>query len=195
MPVLYLLRHGELLPNPEHRFIGQLDIALSKKGYLQALYWQKEFSSLPLTRGWSSDLPRCRDTAKHILREHRTALELEPAFREINLGAWQGLNKKQVEQKFPGALSERKKDFWNYTPEGGESFSAVARRVLPALKHKLLQLSPDEQAVLVAHAGVNRIILLQYLALDAEKLFMLPQPYAACTGLYYSQQDILSLPS
>ena len=32
MPVLHLLRHGKLLPNPERRFIGQRDVPLSEEG-------------------------------------------------------------------------------------------------------------------------------------------------------------------
>lgn len=193
MPTLILLRHGTLLPNPERRFVGQRDIPLGTEGRRQALFWQKELAHEPFREVWSSDLPRCRETASLIVGRRPLAVDTDPAFREIHLGDWEGLTKKEVEERFPGALDARGRDLWNYVPCGGESFAMLACRVLAALQRRLLSLPQGGTALLVAHSAVNRIILMQYLALGVEDVFALPQPYAACTTLYYSREDLLLL--
>lgn len=193
MPTLYLLRHGTLLPNPERRFIGQSDIPLSEEGRRQAMYWKHALADVPFHEVWTSDLPRCREMTALVTGERRLPVSVEPAFREISLGSWEGLTKAQVEERFPGALAERGRDFWNYVPAGGESFSMLAGRVLPALHRRLSALRPDGVALLTAHAGVNRVILMRYLALGMADFFALPQPYAACTRLPYTGEDLAEL--
>ena len=51
----------------------------------------------------------------------------------------------------------------------------------------------DAHALLVAHSGVNRVILMRYLALDMRDFFAVPQPYAACTTLFYGSDDLARL--
>ncbi len=193
MPTLYLLRHGALLPNPERRFIGQRDVPLSGRGRRQALFWRRELASVPFQAAWTSDLPRCLEMASLILQGRPLAAEPEPAFREIALGSWDGLTMQEVEARFPGAAAERGGDFWHYVPRGGESFAMLARRVLAALLRRLEALPPAGTALLVAHAGVNRIVLMRYLALGMEDFFSLPQPYGACTVLSGSMEDFRTM--
>lgn len=193
MPILHLLRHGELLPNPERRFVGQRDIPLSEEGRKQARFRRNELSHVPLTEVWSSDLSRCREMTSIIMEGRTVPVRLEPDFREILLGRWEGLTKAEVDARFPGVITARGRDFWTYVPEGGESFAMLARRVLSALQRRLAVLEPDNHVLLVAHAGVNRVILMQYLALRMEDFFSLPQPYAAWTTLFYASDDIIKL--
>ena len=193
MPILHLLRHGTLLPNPEHRFIGQRDIPLSETGRRQACLLGCDLSVVPLAQAWTSDLPRCREMTALVLNGRPVPVHSDPAFREIHLGCWEGLTKADVDALFPGAVAARGRDFWNYVPQGGESFAMLAGRVYPALHRLLSQLGTNDHALLVAHAGVNRIILMRYLALRPQDMFSVPQPYAACTTLHYDQDDMAHL--
>ena len=193
MPTLHLLRHGALVPDPEHRFLGQRHVPLSEAGKRQAAYWHREFASLPLLEVWTSDLPRCREMTALVMAGRSTPVILEPAFREISLGTWDGLRKSEVEARFPGALAARGNDLWEYVPDGGESFHQLSRRVLTALHRHLSALPEDGAALLVAHAGVNRIILKQRMALGMDDFFAIPQSFAACTTLFYSPDDLAAL--
>ncbi len=190
MPTLHLLRHGTLLPNPERRFVGQRDIPLSETGRRQARRVQSDLSSVPLAQVWTSDLPRCLEMTSIVMEGRMVPVHPESAFREIRLGEWEGLTKGEVNARFPGAVDARGKDLWNYVPQGGESFAMLARRVLPALFERLNSLPGDGHALLVAHSGVNRIILMRYMALDMRDFFALPQPYAACTALHYGEEEL-----
>lgn len=190
MPVLHLLRHGTLPPNPERRFIGQQDIPLSEKGRREALFWHDEFSTVSLAGVWTSDLSRCRETTSIILDSRSIPVHIDAAFREISLGAWEGLTKTEVESRFPGGLDARGCDFWKHVPCGGESFAMLSRRVMNALCRCLSGLGPQDEALLVAHAGVNRMILMHHMALSMKDFFSIPQPCASCTSLFVSPEDL-----
>lgn len=66
-----------------------------------------------------SDLERGRECADIILACGATAeAVVEPGFREINLGEWEGLTVAQVEERFPGAYRERGMDMGRYSIAG-----------------------------------------------------------------------------
>lgn len=190
MSRLYLLRHGALLPNPERRFVGQRDIALSSLGRAQAVFWRKEFAPISFARAICSDLSRCVQSLSIILEGRTLEPETITEFREICLGDWEGLTKKEVEARFPGALEKRGNDFWNYAPQGGESFSMLARRVLPALQSVLEQAAHADNILLVAHAAVNRTIISRWLALSPSCCLELRLACASCTLLDFSAGDL-----
>ena len=194
MPILHLLRHGTLPPNPERRFVGQRDLPLSETGRRQAAFYRHELADIPLKEVWSSDLSRCREMTAIVMAGRKTPVHFDQAFREIRLGFWEGLTKAEVDARFPGAVAARGQDFWNYAPLGGESFAMLAHRVLPALRRRLDALDQNDHALLIAHAGVNKVILMRYMALGMQDFFALPQPYAAYAALSYSPDDLALLP-
>lgn len=190
MSRLYLLRHGALQPNPERRFVGQRDIPLSSLGLSQAVFWREEFAPIAFARAICSDLSRCAQSLSIILEGRALEAEMCAEFREICLGTWEGLTKREVEARFPGALEKRGNDFWNYVPQGGESFFMLARRVLPALQAVLVQAANVDNILLVAHAAVNRIIISRWLALSPSCCAELPLAYASCAFLDFSAEDL-----
>ena len=67
---------------------------------------------------------------------------------------------------------------------GGESFRDAAQRVLPEVG-RLLDSHPGQNVALVAHGGVNRIILLDALGASLDKVFCLEQDYACLNVIDY----------
>ena len=179
---VWLMRHGALPPNPERRLVGQRDIALSEFGRRQALSWQQRLADLPFAAIVSSDLSRCMETAQLVRGERNIPLVQEPAFREISLGAWEGLTPEDVEERFPGAYAERGRDMARFRPAGGESFTDLASRVLPAFG-KLTARYAGQPLLIMSHAGSNRVIIAHCLALPLQNVLDIPQPYACCTSL------------
>ena len=185
---VWLMRHGALAPNPERRFVGQGDIPLSELGRRQAMAWRQFLQDIPLAAIVSSDLSRCMETAQLVKGQRDIPLIHEPAFREISLGAWEGLTRCEVEKRFPGAYAERGKDMAHFHPQGGESFADLAFRVLPAFG-KLISSYAGQQLLIVSHAGSNRVIIAQYLALPLQNVLDIPQPYAGCATLVVDAQS------
>ena len=68
-----------------------------------------------------------------------------------------------------------------YAAPGGESFTDLQRRVIPAF-YEILHDS-EGPIVIVGHAGVNRVLLAHLLGMSLRNLFRLGQDYACLNVL------------
>jgi probable phosphoglycerate mutase len=206
--ILLLLRHGQILQNPgARRFVGSSERPLDDTGKAQARAVGRALADLgsvglPLRRVFTSDLERTVDTAK-IAMDNVTDNAMAgqdakpehlrlPELREICLGDWQGLSSEEVRTRFPGQLERRGLDMAGYCPPGGESFSDLSARVLPALDglaRRTLE-AEDRLALVVAHGGVNRAILCAALGLPLTQVLRLPQDYACLNVLIWKPEGL-----
>lgn len=188
---IWLFRHGSLVPNPERRFVGQRDIDLSDSGRqafeTMARIFAEEHAVTPPQAIFCSDLRRgiaCADILRRAFRPRSGTMPIlaDKGFRELSLGAWEGLTKAEVEQRWPGALAERDKNWADYAPAGGESFTMLARRALMALVRARLN-TPQGILAVIGHASFNRCVLSDYLALPLEEARRIPQAYGCAAYL------------
>ena len=95
-----------------------------------------------------------------------------------------------MQQKYPGTYEQRGENMGSFRPPAGESFTDVAARALPAL-HDIARSSPGT-ILIVAHAGVNRVLLasLQHTPIDA--LLTIPQNYC-CVNILSCSNNVLSV--
>ena len=91
-----VLRHGETDHNAARIWQGHLDTRLSERGLQQADAVGPAIAALSPDRIVSSDLTRARLTAESVGRACGIPVELDPRFREIDVGAWQGLTAAEV---------------------------------------------------------------------------------------------------
>jgi len=98
---LILARHGQTAWNAEGRFQGQADPPLDATGLAQAERLAAEVLALRLDVLVSSDLLRARQTAMVVSRACGLEVELDRDLREIDLGLWQGLHRRQASERFP----------------------------------------------------------------------------------------------
>lgn len=171
--MIYLLRHGEIPQSRPRRFVGRRDLPLSELGRGQAAQWGEKLRGIGFKAVYASPLSRCRETAR--LAAPGREILLEPGWREISLGAWEGLSVDEVRQRFPGEYEARGEDLAGHRPQGGESFAQVAERVTPMLE--ALAAAPGPVLV-VAHSGVIRAGLCRVLGLPLENLLRLELDYA-----------------
>ena len=183
--MIYLLRHGEIKGASTKRFIGQTDVGLSQAGLDQAASWQKYFSHIHMDHVFASPLSRTVDTARIVSGLTGDALVRVNEFKEINLGDWDGKSFAEIKRDFPDQWEERGKDLTGYRPPLGESFHDLYRRVVPAFD--MISLDNSRKNILmVAHAGVNRMILCHLLSKKLENLFSIPQAYG-CLNIIDNQ--------
>lgn len=173
--LIYLLRHGKIDTSSPRRFLGQTDLPLNETGIRQAKRLGQALSAIPFDHVFASPLNRARQTAALVSGRALTAIEPIEAFREINLGAWEGLSVAEVREQFPGAYEQRGLHLADYRPEGGESFADLAARALPALRAISRQFHGP--TLIVAHAGVNRALLARLQDLPLDGLLRIPQDY------------------
>jgi len=148
------IRHGETAWNVDTRIQGQLDIPLNETGRWQAQRLARALAAREaIDRVYTSDLLRAWETARAISESTGAPVVTDEGLRERGFGVFQGKTFAEIEAVLPEAsLRWRKRDpFW--APEGGESLTAMRRRVVQTL-HTLAARHTGGQIVMVAHGGV-----------------------------------------
>ena len=156
---LLLIRHGETGASRERRFAGSRDVPLTGFGRRQCEAVAQALAPNAIAAVYASPLERARVSAEIVARPHGLAVRLEPAFREMSFGAWEGLTADEVMARFPEAMAAWRTAPHLTTPPGGESLAAVAARVAAA-RDELVDVHRGETVVLVAHAIVIRLLVL-----------------------------------
>jgi broad specificity phosphatase PhoE len=183
---VFVVRHGETAWSRERRFAGGRDISLSEGGRRQCEAVAQALAGTGVTAVWASPLERARLAAEIIAKPHHLAVEAEPDFREMGFGQWEGLTREEVAARFP-----REWEVWNRSPAGfaapgGEALAAVAARVARGLV-KLKAAHEGGVVVLVAHAIVTRLIVLDALGLGRDRLWAVDAAPAGISELEYRE--------
>jgi broad specificity phosphatase PhoE len=150
---LLLVRHGESTWNAVSRWQGQADPPLSPFGERQAEDAGARLAEVAtITAVWASNLVRARRTGDLIAARLGIAqVREEPLLRERDVGAWSGLTRDEIEERWPGYLAARRSppDF-----EGDDDLLARTRAGLAAA----VDVSGPGDVLVVTHGGVIRTI-------------------------------------
>lgn len=177
---IFLIRHGQIRVTAPRRFIGQLDLPLTPKGRLQMARVAVSMQPESISAIYTSPLQRARESAAIVAGRLGLTLHTEPDLNEINLGLWDGLSFAEVKQRFPGEYEKRGQQLAVYRTPGGESFSDLQIRSIKALDNIVQKSSGN--ILIVAHAGINRVLLCHFMGLGLARLFDIKQNYA-CINL------------
>lgn len=179
MSRVYLLRHGALeTPGPGRRCVGRTNYDLSAQGRAQALALGSFFARHPVAQVYCSPLLRCVHTAQLCFGAQ--PLLLRPALQEVDMGQWDGLCFSEVQARWPELYARRGEDFCGTAAPGGESFTQAGERFCAEVDAIMAQAEGD--LAIVAHAGVNRMLLCRLTGRPGSDLFAIDQPYG-CINL------------
>ena len=191
---LVLLRHGETALTPEKRFSGSRgsDPELSERGRAQA---QSAAAALAARGGIeaivSSPLLRCRQTAQAVADRLGLEVCIDEGLRETDFGAFEGLTFAEAKQRHPAEL-----DAWlasaRTAPPGGESFTAVGRRVAVS-RDKLLARYAGRTVLVVSHVTPVKTLVRLALGAPPESLFRMELSAAALCAIQYYADGNASL--
>lgn len=162
---LLLVRHGETDHNAGGVWQGQLDSALSDVGVEQARAAGRAIAAYRPSRVVASDLARAAVTAQHVAQAAGVGVTLDPRWREINVGQWQGLHTSEVRARYADLLAEMDRTDIRRGVDG-ETLAEVGRRAGESLRELLDGLSDDECVVVVAHGVSTRAAVADLLGLD-----------------------------
>ena len=150
---LLLVRHGESTWNAVSRWQGQADPPLSPFGERQAEDAGARLAEVAsITAVWASNLVRARRTGDLIAKHLGIAqVREEPRLRERDVGAWSGLTRDEIEERWTGYLAARRSppDF-----EGDDELLARTRAGLAVA----VDGSGTGDVLVVTHGGVIRTI-------------------------------------
>lgn len=198
---LFLVRHGEVINPGGDRtvYYGGMDVPLSPLGKQEAQAAADYLSQFDIKRVFSSPLSRALYGATQVLQklhEKRSESSSEGAsssvdgsavvvldgFTELDRGAWCGLTKEEIGADLLARFDACDE---SVTPDGGESYPALKRRVLAARDASLAQLEPGTVGCLVSHLQVTRSILSEALNMPIEQMVNLKIATASVTCIDY----------
>ena len=163
---LYLIRHGATPLTAEDRFSGADNVHLSDEGRRQVDLLARRLMDDKIHAIYSSPLDRTLETASIIARPHGLVSAQRDGLREISHGHWEGLTRKEVEERFPIEYTAWEEDPFTFAPEGGESGISVLARALPVIREVVVS-HPDKNILVVSHKATLRLILSSLLGFDA----------------------------
>jgi broad specificity phosphatase PhoE len=161
---IVFVRHGESTYNVAGRWQGQGDAPLSERGREQARALAARLGAERFDLIVASDLSRATDTARALGRP----LERDPAWRELDVGAWEGLTREEVDARFPDQVRALQRGE-PIRVGGGESWGDVRVRGLAALAALRERLGDGDRALVVAHGGLLLTLTSALLGVDERR--------------------------
>ncbi|MBI4848324.1 MAG: histidine phosphatase family protein [Nitrospirae bacterium] len=202
---IYLIRHGETEGAEVRRYKGHIDVPLSEHGVEQMKRVAEHIvqdgsvgaglkpapTKTRITAVYCSDLSRAIKSAEIIAGPHGLKPAIMPELRERNFGIWEGMSFDEIKEKWPDAFNAWADNPLKFSPMGGESTIEVRERAVIALEKILRQnknnpLSPPfrkggmggfDNIAIIAHGGINRVILCELLGVPLENIFRVEQDY------------------
>ena len=190
---LFLVRHGEITTSREWRYVGHLDVDLTETGMRQMKRIGERLKNERVDVLLSSDLQRTQKGAEII----GTIIGVKPqpnaAFREINLGEWEGLTRDEIVAQFPVDFEERSQNLPYFRIRNGESFADLQARVIRQIEI-VLEEYKGKNIALIAHGGVNRVIITHVLGMELSNLTRIDQAYGCLNIIdYFDGMPVLRL--
>jgi alpha-ribazole phosphatase len=173
---LYLIRHGEVEGAEAGRLLSRTDAPLSGRGREQSHQLAQFLSRERLTSVYSSDLLRARTMADTIATRSNLEVRESSAWREIDMGEWEGRTFAALHGEAPRLVAQIFNDPARFVYPHGESFAAFTARVRGALD-KLLKTHDSGNIALITHGGVCRVIIGDALGMLARNWLRLAQDY------------------
>mgnify|MGYP001814678996 FL=1 len=162
---IFLVRHGATTLTAEDRFAGSSDVSLSEEGRRQVTSLAQRLENEDLHAVYCSPLERTVETASILASPHQLEPATETGLREIDYGHWEGLRRSEIETRFADEYTAWQEDPFTIAPSDGESGVSVLNRALPVMR-RIVETNRHKNILVVAHKGVNRILISSLLGFD-----------------------------
>ncbi|MBO0844507.1 MAG: bifunctional RNase H/acid phosphatase [Nocardioides sp.] len=192
LTTLVLVRHGATSYTAGKRFSGGLassNPGLTDEGRAQArgvADWLAPIGEAFETVV-SSPVRRARESAEIVAERLGLGVVEEPAFAEMEFGAWDGLTIEEVGEQHPEEL-ERWLDDLDMVPGGGESFREVEKRVLAGLA-RLIEEYAGKTLVVVSHVTPIKVVVTHAVEAPLTALFRMELSTASVSVVSFYGDD------
>jgi probable phosphoglycerate mutase len=163
---ILLVRHGATNLTAEDRFSGSVGVDLSEEGRRQVTRLAERLADDPVRAVYASPLGRTVETANILAAPHQLTVNLRDGLREISHGRWEGLTRREVEERYPEEYASWEADPFTFAPDQGESGLSVLARALPVIR-ELVVAHPEQTVLVVSHKATLRLLLSSLLGFDA----------------------------
>lgn len=154
-----IVRHGHSLGNEQNLITGLYDCDLSKTGYNQGnLVCDYIIKNIKVDAFYSSDLIRAVNTIKPAADALGLPINLEPDFRELGVGIWDGMPFDDIPKLYPEEFEAWTNKEPNFAPEGGETWENLVVRSTTRLR-ELGEQNDGKTIIIATHGGVIKVLL------------------------------------
>ena len=152
--LIYFVRHGQTDWNKALRWQGSSDIELNSTGRKQAQAVSAWFVGQGITPAavLSSPMKRAQVTAQCLASAFEQEIILEPAFKEVGLGDFEGKTTAELEQQYGEQFEQWLSHYHMIASPGGESLEQAMERMCAALLARIEQFG--DRLVIVAHQAI-----------------------------------------
>lgn len=178
---LILIRHGDIDPEWQGRYLGRTDVPLSGEGRRQAARLAGAIPSGRSVSCFTSPLRRAVETAGIALAGMGLAAEADTELREVDFGDWEGLSFAQISTL--DAEGVRRWDSWDahFAFPGGERLRDFLGRV-GRVAQRLASVR-TETVVVFTHGGIVRSLICHYLGLESRNYLLFDVAPASVTTI------------
>ena len=170
---VYLLRHGT--PEGGRMYRGNLfDDPLTEEGWDQM---KSSVTNLSFDTIATSPMKRCSEFADYISKKSKIPYSIIEDFKEIGFGDWQGKTSHQIGED---VVERFKNDPINNPVNNAENLFDFQSRVIKKYLEILDNLDPKNKLLIIAHAGVIRVIKTYILKLPIEEMFTMNIKSGSC---------------
>jgi len=131
----------------------------------------------PLRAIYCSGLSRALRSATIIAEGTGLEPVVVPGLGERHFGLWEGMSFDEIMEAFPHDFERWARDPLAFSPVGGETTLQVRDRVMKALR-EVLDRHDEGPIAIVAHGGVNRVVLCEVLGVSLKNIFSIEQDFA-----------------
>ncbi len=149
----------------EDKFSGAEGVHLSEQGRQQVERLAERLRDRDIAAAYASPLDRTVETAEIIIKPHGLKLVTMDGLREISHGHWEGMTRREVEQRYAEEYTTWEEDPFTFAPEGGESGLSVLSRALPAIREIVVR-HKDQRVLVVSHKATLRLLISSLLGFD-----------------------------
>ncbi len=182
-----LIRHAETNANRVGRWQGFQDSGISPRGETQLVALAGRQNGQRPDVLIASDLPRTMRTAS-VLGDPVA----NPAWREFDVGDWEGLTSAEITDRFPGQMDAFLRGD-AIAPGGGENMADFRRRVVSAFETVVDSIDDEQSAVVVTHGGVIWSTMSYVLGLTGGALRMIPSHNTASTHIRVEEDGTMQV--
>lgn len=201
---LVMMRHGQSTWNKLNLFTGWVDIPLSPEGIQESLEAGKKIAHIPFDVIFNSSLIRAQMSgflALSVHSSHKTPYVLHPGEGKLDewakiyseatrekcipvINAWQlnermygqlqGVNKREMMDKYGEEQVKIWRRSFDTAPPGGESLAMTAARALPYFQEVIVPyLAEGKNVFICAHGNSMRSIIMHLDSLSKEEVLQL----------------------